>query len=74
MTTYPGRTKWAVRRHDVPEGYDPDIVVIEGYDKQAEEIARSMVGHMTEVSDRNGWDNAPELLRCNIQWEVVGDG
>lgn len=71
MTTYQGRTKWAVRRHDVPEGREPEVVVMEGYDDEAEKNARSMVRNMTEVCERNGWDNVPELLRAQIQWEVV---
>lgn len=70
MTTYPGRPIWAVRRHDV--GDEPVVYVMEGrHLGEAEEQARSMVAYMTEVSDRNGWDNAPELLRCNVVWEVV---
>lgn len=60
---------WGVRRHDV--GDEPVVYVIEGNEKTAEKTARSMVSQMTEVSDRNGWDNAPELLRCRVVWEVV---
>lgn len=66
---YVGRMMWGVRRHDV--GDEPVVYIIEGNEKTAEETARSMVGQMTEVSERNGWDNAPELVQCKLMWKVV---
>ena len=60
---------WGVRRHDV--GPEPVIQTMEGRDAQAEQMARSMAKDMTEVARRNGWDNAPELVRCQLMWEVV---
>lgn len=68
--TYPGRPIWAVRRHDV--GDEPVVYIMESrHPGEAEEHARSMVRSMTEVAERNGWDNAPELLHCDVVWTVV---
>lgn len=69
VVNYEGRMMWGVRRHDV--GDEPAIWVMEGNEQVAENHAREMVKYMTEVSERNGWDNAPELLRCRVLWEVV---
>lgn len=68
--THDGRVLWGVRRYDV--GEEPVNYVMEGNEKTAEQHARSMVADMTATAEQNGWDNAPELLRCRVVWEVVG--
>ena len=73
MTTIQGRVIWAVRRHDV--GDDPVIYTMDDLGGGGEEAARSMVAYINRVCDAKGWpERKAELLRCQLQWEVVPDG